>query len=192
MQKFNGESFYLAGRYYQRSKKRLHRVVWEYHYGKIPEGFDIHHKDGNPGNNQIDNLELLLRREHHQKHMLKPERVEKSRQSICIAREEAKKWHGSIDGAAWHSEHAKEYWSKTKENTYRCSFCGKEFHTNHVYGDQQNRFCSNSCKTAYRVRSGVDNVERTCPVCGNTFVTGKYTKQICCGYECARKRRWGK
>src|SRR4051812_34247652 len=36
-----------------------HRLVWRKHYGDIPEGMFIHHKDNDPANNRIENLELV-------------------------------------------------------------------------------------------------------------------------------------
>jgi hypothetical protein len=36
-----------------------HRVVWERTHGPIPRGFHIHHKDENPLNNALNNLECL-------------------------------------------------------------------------------------------------------------------------------------
>lgn len=38
---------------------RLHRLVWWYFYGEIPEGKQINHIDGNKQNNKIENLELV-------------------------------------------------------------------------------------------------------------------------------------
>jgi len=43
----------------ERRFKMEHIVVWEKHNGKIPEGYSIHHKDGNKLNNNITNLELV-------------------------------------------------------------------------------------------------------------------------------------
>lgn len=48
----------------------LHRYVWEQNYGKIPEGYEIHHKDHDKTNWDIENLELLIAEEHHRKHAL--------------------------------------------------------------------------------------------------------------------------
>lgn len=45
-----------------------HRYVWEKHNGKIPKGYEIHHKDGNTKNNEIDNLEMLLSFDHKSLH----------------------------------------------------------------------------------------------------------------------------
>lgn len=35
-----------------------HRIIWEIHFGKIPEGMIIDHLDGNAQNNDISNLKL--------------------------------------------------------------------------------------------------------------------------------------
>lgn len=45
-----------------------HRLVWEKHNGPIPEGYVIHHKDGNGLNNSIENLEMMTRAEHVRHH----------------------------------------------------------------------------------------------------------------------------
>jgi hypothetical protein len=42
----------------------LHRVIWEEANGPIPPGFDIHHKDQDPNNNALENLERVARPEH--------------------------------------------------------------------------------------------------------------------------------
>lgn len=51
----------------------LHRQIWTDLYGPIPKGFVIHHKDDNPINNAISNLEIMSRGEHARGHMT-PER----------------------------------------------------------------------------------------------------------------------
>ena len=46
-------------------KKYLHRLIFEDFYGcEIPEGFVVHHKDGNKLNNCILNLQLMSEFEH--------------------------------------------------------------------------------------------------------------------------------
>src|SRR5215472_9278022 len=37
----------------------LHRAVWKSAFGDIPKGCHIHHRDSNPRNNRIDNLECV-------------------------------------------------------------------------------------------------------------------------------------
>ncbi len=39
-------------------------VVWETHHGAIPKGCVVHHKDRNPLNDSIENLQLMTRAEH--------------------------------------------------------------------------------------------------------------------------------
>ncbi len=53
--------------YYKRTDKDrglMHRYVWEYYNGPIPEGWDIHHKNGKKGDNRIENLEIFTKSEH--------------------------------------------------------------------------------------------------------------------------------
>ena len=70
IQKFNNKRYNsgLKGQpYYRRqcrvngrlTTKSLHREVWEHHYGDIPKGWHVHHRDHNWQNNQIDNLVLI-------------------------------------------------------------------------------------------------------------------------------------
>jgi len=60
------DSKYQSTRVYYRNwtGKRLHHAIWESVHGKIPWGYFIHHKDGNPDNNSIENLEAVLERDH--------------------------------------------------------------------------------------------------------------------------------
>lgn len=48
--------------------KPLHRLIYEEKFGKIPDGYHIHHKDGNKLNNNIDNLECLSPSNHGKSH----------------------------------------------------------------------------------------------------------------------------
>ena len=48
-----------------RTDKYIHRIVMEKFLGrKLKTEENIHHKDGNPKNNNIDNLEILTNSEH--------------------------------------------------------------------------------------------------------------------------------
>jgi endogenous inhibitor of DNA gyrase (YacG/DUF329 family) len=38
--------------------------MWKAAYGPIPDGFDVHHKDDDPGHNELDNFKLLSRSDH--------------------------------------------------------------------------------------------------------------------------------
>ena len=48
----------------------VHRIVYEAFVGEIPDGYDIHHKDGNPINNMLSNLESVQHSGHISKHMI--------------------------------------------------------------------------------------------------------------------------
>lgn len=48
--------------------KMFHRLLFEDFYGKIPEGFHIHHKDENSLNNCILNLQIISPAEHNKLH----------------------------------------------------------------------------------------------------------------------------
>jgi len=39
----------------------IHRLVWIYHNGEIPDGLDIDHKDLDRGNSRIENLRIATR-----------------------------------------------------------------------------------------------------------------------------------
>ena len=192
IQKFDGVSYYRCGPYFQRKGKRLHRMVWEFHNGPIPTGYDIHHINGDRADNDIENLQMLKEQEHGSLHMSTPARKEKSRHDVKKAIEAAREWHASEAGVAWHSAHAKETWDKTEPTEHTCTNCGKAYQSFGKYGRSSNTFCSNNCKSAWRRKRGIDNETRTCPVCGVQFSVSKYAKTVCCGAECARKRRWGR
>lgn len=46
----------------------LHRYIWEQANGPIPEGHEIHHKDHDPMNNVLENLECLTAQDHRDHH----------------------------------------------------------------------------------------------------------------------------
>ncbi len=48
--------------------KLLHRLVYEEHYGSIPEGYRIHHLDNDQTNCNPENLMLLSKSNHHKLH----------------------------------------------------------------------------------------------------------------------------
>ena len=51
----------------KRTTKAVHKLVWEAFNG--PTDLDVHHKDHNPLNNRLDNLEALTRKEHQQRYV---------------------------------------------------------------------------------------------------------------------------
>ena len=49
-------------------QRTIHRGCWEAHYGKIPDGYVIHHRDKNRQHNEIRNLVCIPAGEHGELH----------------------------------------------------------------------------------------------------------------------------
>ena len=69
---FNGNKYTLrtTGYFAKTNKDRtlLHRDIWEFYNGTIPEGWDVHHKDKNKLNNASYNFECLPKADHTRLH----------------------------------------------------------------------------------------------------------------------------
>ena len=191
-QDFNGKRYHLyAGeRYYSRGTNRLHRVIWEYFHGPIPDGYEVHHIDGNPANNDPSNLECIPAKDHSALHFEEASergRSDKQLQHLGRIREKTKEWHGSEAGHEWHAQHARDQWNVRPVRDRACDCCGKVFQYRTI---QVPRFCSNNCKSKWRRDSGIDNVTRICPICGKEFVCNRYSKIRTCSRSCAGKYRY--
>lgn len=196
-QYFNGIRFTMGpGRkYFSNSNvipKSMHQYVWSYYNWPIPKGYEVHHKDLNRYNNDISNLELLEKHEHREVHarLLTEEQREWRRNNLNEkARPKAIEWHKSEEGLKWHREHGKTLHQKEIEVKCVCEQCGKEFITVNNKGITK-RFCSGACSQKYRRQNGLNNIEATCVVCGNKFITDKYRKALTCSRSCANKWKW--
>lgn len=51
---YGGGSYYMNRR--SQHSPRLHQQIYIDNFGPIPKGHHVHHKDGNPDNNSVDNL----------------------------------------------------------------------------------------------------------------------------------------
>lgn len=196
-QYFNGIKFTRDDRtgYYLNStiRKRMHRYVWEHYYGEIPRGGQIHHKDKDRSNNDISNLQLVQASKHAAMHST--ERAASNRESVVEnlsknAQPKAAEWHRSEEGRRWHKEHFAKMGDKTHpQKRMVCDMCGAEY-LGKV--SAKNRFCSNSCKSAWRRRSGLDLESRSCVVCGKDFMADKYKQTRTCSRACANRMRASK
>ena len=141
-QEFEGRRYSRSGQdgYYRLGNKArgstlLHRNVWAYHYGEIPEKHHIHHIDGDKGNNCIDNLECVPDKYHRQHH------------HQVRASELSKAWHASEEGRKWHSEHFEKNIRPTmvKNVEKTCTVCGEKYLTFKIRANQS-KYCSDRCK----------------------------------------------
>lgn len=167
----------------QRGVGRLHQEVWKSHYGEIPEGHHIHHIDGAPLNNDITNLQCLPYDEHLKEHPIPGG----SPEHMARIQELAKEWHGSAEGRAWHSEHAKRNLALRAPISKSCEQCGAAYEDHSIGGS--GRFCSNKCKAKWRRDAKIDHEERTCEICGSSFTANKYDKARTCSRSCGFRLR---
>lgn len=90
------ERAHLRNYFYRHDKNKespvsLHRQVYEDHHGPIPEGMQIHHKNGDFSDNSVENLECLSPRDHRAKHEPSEETRSKLRAS-AEKRQPLAKW----------------------------------------------------------------------------------------------------
>ncbi len=143
IQLFRGLRYYLCGRYFQRRGVRLHRAVWEAHFGPIPSGFHVHHVNGDRSQNQIENLALMEGRNHVGHHSSKPTEAQSAaRRSNQSATAE---WHRSEEGRAWHASLSRATWRKRDARTVACAHCGREYSTRAV---GLSLYCHRNCRMA--------------------------------------------
>lgn len=181
--------YYLASRPTKgETRERLHTYVYRTRVGEIPSGFQVHHIDCDKDNNEPSNLKALSESEHHRLHadaMSDEERAERKRRLIEKAVPKAAEWHRSEEGREWHREHGREVAASLAPRRFTCDNCGAEF-LSKALRSKGHRFCSNRCKSAYRRKSGIDDVERECPVCGQVYATNRYNPKKYCCQNCRR------
>ena len=199
IQEFNGIKFYKKPAGYYKADYQthgglyMHRFVWEYHNGKIPDGEHIHHINGNKSDNTIENLGIMDGREHISYHTKKTfaENPELGLRGIRAAQEAAKIWHRSKAGREWHSIHGTESWVGKEMEEYDCTVCGQKYST--YKGYRKKGYCSPVCQNKARHLSGVDDIVCICSECRAEFKKNNYRKtktcSICCAVAAAKKTK---
>ncbi len=165
---------------------RAHQWIWIKIHGLIPKGYHIHHKNEDKSDNRIENLELIERSRHLSHHMNDPIRKQKSRENADKIRPLTKEWHKSEEGRAWHRLHAlKTMFGNGEYFDYICQECSKSYKSKLV-ADGRTKFCSNPCKSKWRRKSKLDDIDKTCPVCQTLYRSNKYSRSKTCGRSCGR------
>lgn len=132
---WNGTRYYrVQSGYYQSREKsgyrRMHVVVWEWATGQSkPEGFVIHHRNEDRGDNRPENLELMSKGDHNRHHQWGTVRDAAARARIAA-------------GAA-------DSWTRRSFRTCTCEECGGTFSTR---SGRTPRWCSKACRSRKRRR----------------------------------------
>ena len=129
-----------GGHYRGYHGKYLHRAVWEYYNGVIPKGYVIHHKDFNPANNDISNLQMLTKSEHKKLHfeLFEPQ---KFNCDYCGKEIEFKRKGGRPHHfCSPKCQHRFDF--ENNREIRICAECGKEFS---AYKKGKTKYCSKEC-----------------------------------------------
>jgi hypothetical protein len=147
--------------------------VYEKVAGKIPEGYEVHHKDEDKQNNNFENLELLSRAEHQAEHK-EQNKTNGNRLADYVAKnfdevqELAKKGkHGTYIG--------KNKRRKLPNASIKCACCGNEF-TPHSKSRKDTKFCSNGCRNEWHKQHAK---ECECKECGRVFKPSSRSAKYC-------------
>lgn len=183
-QKFNGVTFKANKDGHLFYPLSLHRAVWFYYYGDIPHNnvYDIHHKDLNPANNDVSNLQLLTISEHRKLHN---EMVDYAQYTceVCGKNFASRKINNDVHFC---SRRCYGKWVHHKNiETRKCVICGKDFQTSKYRHTQT---CSYSCRAKLGAQSTKESYQKVCKVCGKTFVTNDAYRK-CCSPDCSKKAK---
>jgi hypothetical protein len=171
------------GGHVARGIQHLHQEIWKDAHGDIPAGYSVHHKDNNPSNNVLDNLECIPEAEHAERHaaMARGICTERQRESLMVAQERAKVWHKSDAGREWHRQHGRVAYSKRPARGATCKHCGKVFQTKKA---TRAFFCSTRCRQQSYTADGRLLVTRTCVICSSEFRNPKSRPARTCSPRC--------
>lgn len=133
-----------------RAHTALHRDIWKFYNGEVPEGYDIHHRDFNPLNNELSNLQCLTHAEHLRIHTTERRKagtlkakLERNVPIICA--QCGKEFLARKKNAKFCSPLCNQHWQR--DNGHRhviriCDVCGKEFLS---FKYSYAKYCSHEC-----------------------------------------------
>lgn len=175
-QRFDGTNYYINKSGHYTSPKSLHRDIWAYYHGEIPQNYVIHHIDHNPNNNNIKNLQLLTLNEHIHIHKanIYPEKI----CPVC-----GKTFKSNRNNPIYCSRSCVNIHMTTDNPPKKCIICGKTFIPPKHHKDTQT--CSPSCsaKSAWLLKKA-NAKEYICEVCGNHFLSSATPPPRFCSKKC--------
>lgn len=179
-QRFNGIVYREIKEGHYTGEVRLHREVYKYCVGDIPEGYDIHHIDRDKANNTSNNLQCLSRSAHRKLH-----NSEDKITVACLYCGKSFVVERRSDNNAYCSSTcriAHLYRLEENQTVHICERCGKEFI---AYKYSAAKFCSDACRYA-----DVKTIKKACPVCGKEFESPAWRDYPCCSHSCGSKLMW--
>jgi len=179
-QKFDGIIYTIRDSSHYTKQLPMHRIIFAYYRGEIPEGYDIHHIDGDKSNNDISNLQCLTRSEHRAHH----NKNSPCQQFICkqcgktifYTRGGRKDFCSTKCHSDWYRDNA--HLLEERE----CDFCGKNFT---AFPWQKRQYCSQTCakKAYWQAHHKTPDI---CPICGKLFIKKRSSQQTC-SRQCGAK-----
>ena len=177
---FDSEVYTKSKQGYFFRNKPLHVSIYEYfHNIKVPKGYIIHHVDFNPENNDIENLQMVTAKEHHQIHNL-PSHL-KTKIFLC---QMCGKTFSSLDSGkrCYCSTVCKRLADKENKRVEKvCVVCGRTF----LASNKKTKCCSNTCrgKMSWDNESERKRYDLICQVCGKKYKSlrpySKYCSRKC-------------
>lgn len=107
-------------------------------------------------------------------------------ENMRLARIKASEYWKSPEGKIRRKELAHQYIQEKGQRKNLCPNCKIEFKYTSF---SLKKYCSNKCKSAFRRKNKIDNVEGNCAICSKLFFYNSYTKNLTCSKKCLNKIR---
>ena len=102
-------------------------------------------------------------------------------ENLRKARIKAIEFFKTEEGRKRRKEQAKRIQDSRPFIEKKCENCLNNFLSKCI---RQQIFCSKKCKTAFRRKSGIDDISGSCGVCGKDIIFNKYTSNLTCSKQC--------
>lgn len=180
-QRFDGVTYTKNHSEHFTASQGIHRAVWQYYNGQIPDGYHIHHIDEDKNNNAVSNLQCLSKSEHQILHMETSERHEK-RKRLFVCQRCGKEYVGYESGNnAFCSKQCRD---ESSLETRTCTICGQKFTARRW---EKTKYCSPQCASKARKKDKT----KICACCGQPFDARRhFSTQKYCSFECYIKARY--